>query len=274
MNEDQLQQIYAWFLSFVEGFQNADSTLPPPLTLKLNHTQHVATMAREIAQELRWSPDDIRLSEALGWLHDVGRFSQFAEFGHLYDATSVNHGQRGLEIVRDSGILSPLSTACQNRLLDGIRHHNAKSIPASVSPDSLPFLKLIRDADKLDIYRVVIDGLAKDGLQELANIWPHIDLHGPISSRLLQEIQTQSHVDFVHVKSLADFLLLQAFWIYELEYAPTRDRIRRDHILETLSTYLPDDPSVQLILDTLQKDLLQPATSHTQKETASSLPLP
>ena len=248
MNATPLIQIKQWFEGFVDEFRQSTGLLPPPLALKLEHTRYVATHAREIAQELDWSEEDIRTAEALGWLHDVGRFSQFAEFGHLYDATSVNHGLRGLEIVRDSGILSPLSTVCQNHLLEGIRHHNAKSIPSSISPDSLPFLKLIRDADKLDIYRVVIDGLAKDGLQELGNIWPHIDLHGPISPRLLQEFQTQRHVDFVHVKSLADFLLLQAFWIYELEYDPTRDRIRRDHILETLCTHLPDsEEAIQLV---------------------------
>ncbi len=252
MNDDQLIQIKQWFESFVDEFRQSTGILPPPLVLKLDHTRSVAKIAREIAQELRWSPEDIHLGEALGWLHDVGRFAQFAEFGHLHDATSVNHGLRGFEIVQNSSLVESLAEDQRGCLLDGIRYHNAKSIPTQVAPSSLPFLKLIRDADKLDIYRVVLEGLARDGFQELAGIWPHVDLQGSVSPRLLHEIRTQRNVDFVHVQSLADFLLLQAFWIYDLQYAPTRAYIRRHRILETLATYLPNDPSIRLFLDDVQ----------------------
>ncbi len=95
---------------------------------------------------------------------------------------------------------------------------------------------------------MVTDGLRRNGFRELADMWPHIDLDGPVNPRLLYEIQTQRDVDIVHVRSLADFLLLQAFWVYDLHYAPTRDRIRRDRVLETLGTYLPDVPAIREIL--------------------------
>ena len=252
MNTEQLSQIQSWVEGYVDGFRQAPADLPPPLALKLDHTRHVAKNAREIARELEWAPEDVRMAEALGWLHDVGRFSQFAEFGHLHDATSVNHGLRGFEIVRDSNLLAPLPVVCQNSLLEGIRHHNAKTIPATISPAGLPFLKLIRDADKLDIYRVVIEGLKRDGFRKLADLWPNIDLKGPVHPRLLREIQTRRDVDVVHVRSLADFLLLQAFWIYDLHYEPTRDRIRRRHILETIGSYLPDQPAIREILGQLR----------------------
>ena len=255
MNTEQLSQIQSWVEGYVDGFRQAPADLPPPLALKLDHTRHVAKNAREIARELEWAPEDVRMAEALGWLHDVGRFSQFAEFGHLHDATSVNHGLRGFEIVRDSSLLAPLPVVCRNSLLEGIRHHNAKTIPATISPAGLPFLKLIRDADKLDIYRVVAKEIERDGFQELAGLWPHIDLRGPVNPRLLREIRTRRDIDIRHVRSLADFLLLQAFWIYDLHYAPTRVRIRRRHVLETIGNHLPDDPAARKILDEIRNYL-------------------
>ena len=270
MTTEQLQQIREWILEFVDGFRPAAAAvLPAALTLKLDHTRRVADNARDIAQKMRWCPEDIRTGEALGWLHDVGRFAQFAEFGHFHDATSVDHGLRGYEIVRNSGVLAPLPESRRRCLLKGIRHHNAKTIPATLAPADLPFLKLIRDADKLDIYRVVGDGLARNGFQELADMWPHIDLQGPVSPRLLHEIRTQREVDVAHVQSLADFLVLLAFWIYDLNYAPAREIVRARRMLETLAAYLPDDPAArEFFAETL--DFLAEDTARHPPETCSA----
>lgn len=252
MTADQLQQIRNWVETYMEGFRAAPGNLPAPIALKLDHTRHVAENAREIARELGWVPEDVHAAEALGWLHDVGRFAQFAEFGHFHDATSVDHGLRSCEIVQAAGLLAMLPADERDGLLESVRHHNAKSIPPTISPAGLPFLKLLRDADKLDIYRVVIEGLKRDGFRELADLWPHIDLDGPVHPRLLREIHTRRDADVVHVLSLADFLLLQAFWIYDLHYEPTRDRIRRRRILETIGSYLPDQPAIREILGHLR----------------------
>ena len=237
------------------GFRGKAKDLPVGLALKLDHTRHVAANARDIARDLQWSPADVRLAEALGWLHDVGRFAQFAEFGHFQDATSVDHGLRGFEIVRESGLLAQLPEAWCGCLLDGIRHHNAKTIPPGANPTSLPFLKLIRDADKLDIFRVVIEGLERDGFRELAGMWPHIELDGPVNPRLQHEIQTRRHGDVANVQSRADFVLLLASWICDLNYAPARAEVRRRRILDTLRPHLPEDPATQAILGEIQAHL-------------------
>ena len=255
MNSEQLALIQVWFEKYVDGFCPSSSGLPSPLFLKRVHTRAVASNARLIACELDWSEEDIRMSEALGWLHDVGRFAQFAEFGHFHDAASVDHGLRGFEITAASGVLNSLSSPRREAILESIRHHNAKDIPPTPAPLTLRFLKLIRDADKLDIYRVVIDELRKNRFRELSKIWPHVRLDGPVNPDLLKEIQTRRNVDLIHVKSLADFLVLQAHWIYDLHYAPTRKQVRQRRILESLSTYLPAHPGAQEFFRQAENDL-------------------
>ncbi|MDY0145381.1 MAG: HD domain-containing protein [Kiritimatiellia bacterium] len=245
MTNEQLHPIPLWVEAYVEQIYGTGNAVPAALALKLEHTRLVAANAREIARQLEWPVGDVRLGEALGWLHDVGRFAQFAEFGHYHDAASFNHGLRGAEIVAESGLLASLPPISQACLLDSIRHHNAKTIPPDVAATSLPFLKLIRDADKLDIFRVVIDGLERDGFRELAAMWPHIDLDGPINSRLLHEIRANHQADLVHVRSLADFLILLASWMLNLNYAPSRQLMQERGVLDTLEIYLPPDPAVR-----------------------------
>ena len=98
----------------------------------------------------------------------------------------------------------------------GVRFHNAKTIPPDVPADRLPQLKLIRDADKLDIFRVVAEGLEHDGFQDLISAWPGLAVNDTINPALLQEIQSHRQGDYAHVRSLADFLLLVISWIFAL----------------------------------------------------------
>jgi hypothetical protein len=256
MKAEQLEQVRMWFEAYADEFRPAAAGLPTALALKREHSRRVAENARDIAGDLLWSPEDLCMAEALGWLHDVGRFTQFAQFGHFHDATSVDHGFRGCEIVQASGILARLPENRRYCLLEGIRHHNAKTIPPSVTTACLPLLKLIRDADKLDIYRVVIEGLARDGFRDLADMLPHIDLKGPVSPSLLQEVRTRHNVDVARIRSLADFLLLQVSWIYDLHYLPTRTIVRRRRILETVGAHLPDDPATRQLLDEIRVYLM------------------
>jgi putative nucleotidyltransferase with HDIG domain len=255
MTSEQLQQISEWVMEFANGLVPAGALTPPGVALKLDHTRRVAATARDIARDLDWIPDEVRLVEALGWLHDVGRFAQFAEFGHFQDATSFNHGHRGAEIVRDSGLLDSLDDESRATLLDGIRHHNAKRLPEELPPARLLFLQLLRDADKLDIFRVVAEGIERDGFRELANLWPHIDLNGPVNALLLEDIRVRNHGDVAHVQSLADFLLLEASWLYDLHFAPSRERARRARVLDTLAARLPGDPAIRAVLDDIRRHL-------------------
>jgi len=252
---DQLTRIRDWLQAFAERFRDAAGELPAAVALKLDHTRRVAENARDIARDLDWSPDDVRLAEALGWLHDAGRFAQFGEFGHFHDASSFNHGHRGADLVRESGVLDSLDEDSRGCLLDGIRHHNAKTLPEELPPGRRAFLELIRDADKLDIFRVVAEGLERNGFRELAGMWPHINLDGPVNPRLLEDLRARDKGDVSHVKSLADFLLLEASWLYELHFTPARARARRARVLDALAAHLPSDPDVRAVLDDTRRFL-------------------
>jgi hypothetical protein len=252
MNNSQLRKTKEWFESYAGTFASGDGSFHPPLQLKVDHSQQVADNARQLAEDLGWNPAVANRAEALGWLHDIGRFSQFAEFGTFTDATSVNHGERGREVVRQSEMLSALKDGEQTALLDGIRYHNAKTEPDHLDEESLRFLKLIRDADKLDIFHIVLTSIQRDGFQELPGMLPQVVLNGPVNPKVIHEIQTRQTCSITLVRSLADFLLMQLSWVYDLNYSASFRQIIDRNIIETLEQKLPTDPQVQQIFQSIR----------------------
>ena len=103
----------------------------------------------------------------------------------------------------------------------------------------------MRDADKLDIFRVVAEELDRDGFRELASMWPHIDLDGPVNPQLLREVRSQPTADIALLRSLADFLVLQISWVRDLNCSPSFALVRDRRLLEALAAHLPVDSAVQ-----------------------------
>lgn len=252
MNRQQLRTIVDWFHSYVETFF-VDGAMPAPLRLKVEHSEWVAHNARQLAEDLEWSPEQTNCAEALGWLHDVGRFSQFAEFGTFSDAHSINHGERGWEIVRENRILRALAPDDQDTLLDGIRNHNVKIVPGSLGIRSLQFTKLIRDADKLDIYRVVLDSIHRDGFQELPSMLPQIDLQGPVNASVVHEIVEHRYCSLENVYSLSDFLLMLLSWIHDLNYEASFRQIVDRNIIGELEQLLPEDRPCKNVVHAIRR---------------------
>ena len=253
MNTLQLQEITKWFDSYTRTFSAIDGRFHPPLQLKVDHSKRVADNARQLAKDLRWSPPETHLAEALGWLHDAGRFSQFSEFRTFTDATSINHGERGWEVVRESNVLSALPPAEQKILLAGVRYHNAKTEPDHLDKESLRFLKLIRDADKLDIFHFVLASIRQDGFQSLPGMLPQVVLDGPVNPAIVHEIQTRQSCSITQVRSLVDFLLMQLSWIYDLNYSATFHQIIDRHIMDSIEQLLPKEQQIEQIIQSTRQ---------------------
>lgn len=236
--------IKKWYNDYVSNFLVDYKQLKSLLELKLDHSIYVAAHSKAIAIGEGWSQSDILVSEVIGLLHDTGRFFQIVEFQTFSDPDSLDHGELGFKIVKESSVLSSLSESGKKIILDSIHYHNTREIPDYINPDSLRFVKLIRDADKLDIFRVISDAIHNNKIEDHPEITLNIDINGPVNPAALAQILDKKTIEYRNIKSLADFGLTQLSWIYDVNYRYTLNQIAERGILEEIIDLLPKDKEV------------------------------
>ena len=146
------------FKSYADFYDTDDIKIK----LKIDHTYRVADIASRIGTSVGADPD---FSWFLGLLHDIGRFEQLTQYGTFKDADSVDHAELGADILFKDGLIesfpNPSDTVGleDKRLIaeTAIRLHNKLSLPGGLDEKTLLYCKILRDADKADIFRVLTE---------------------------------------------------------------------------------------------------------------------
>lgn len=139
------------FADYVKHYDISDEQIQ----LKIKHTYEVMHNSEMIANELALSDEQTKLAALIGLLHDIGRFEQIKQYHTFLDKDSVNHALLGVEILKENNFIrSFIEPGYDDIILCAIANHNKFRIDESVNEECLLQSKIIRDADKLDIFRV------------------------------------------------------------------------------------------------------------------------
>ena len=260
MTDRQLTVLSDWFIQYVDTFISADDRIRAMIDLKLVHSRNVSATSHEIAVELGWNDDDIHTAAAAGILHDVGRFPQIRDHGTFADHESIDHGTLGGEVLTNSGILADLDIRDRDSVLFSVRHHNERTVPDMVQGAALPIVRLLRDADKLDIYRILREMLTQDALTR--HIQSSISVRGndEISPAVIRDFCSGTTVAYRNISTLADFRVMQLSWCFDISYAPTAQRIIDRGIPDLIIVSLPDTPSLVPAIDAARARLVSLTT--------------
>lgn len=244
--------IRKWFFGYVAGFKEVDEELRQNIVLKEEHTGRVCREILQIGKQLDLNDDELRLAEITALLHDVGRFEQYARYHTFRDQKSENHATLGISILKRFGVLEPVNEATRTLILRVIGFHNRATLPHGESETCLFFTKLLRDADKLDIWKVVTDYYhRKDGGRNGA-----LELDLPdtseISEQVYRDLVNQRIVDVKHIRNLNDFKLLQMGWAFDVNFSPTLRSVKSRRYLEKIRDVLPNTDKIRTVYNVVQ----------------------
>jgi len=244
MTPRNFDRIQAWYHNYVNGFIGVDPELDDAARLKIAHTARVRDNIRFIGEALGMAPDRLNLAEASALLHDVGRFRQFRQYRTFLDRVSCNHACMGLREIGLAKVMNGISLENRRLICRAVAWHNAAFLPADEPAKSLFFMKLLRDADKLDIYRVVLERYEQRGGETDRIIDLDLSSGNGCSPAVLQALMDGRIVTFKDVKTLEDFKLTQIGWVFDINFQPAFDHIARNRILQRIHATLPDDADI------------------------------
>ncbi|HRR33381.1 MAG TPA: HD domain-containing protein [Kiritimatiellia bacterium] len=250
MTSDFLFQLTRQYRAYVGTFREADGLLPDMLRLKLEHTQGVVQDARSIMGGEAWDEPSRVLGEACALLHDAGRYEQFKTFGTFQDSKSVDHAAYGVRIIREQRWLDGLPVAERNLVLATVALHNRRTVSPAASERVARFTHLVRDADKLDIFRVLEQAIADGSLERNPEIAWGLQHKGAPSRNVVEAIRQGHSVSYTWIRTLSDFILIQVGWLIGGLHYPTSYRLAAQRkVLEFRETFLKtlsDDPGIEV----------------------------
>ena len=191
------------FDKYVSNFNKNDGKIK----LKIDHIKRVAIMSRRIAQDLNLSEEQIKLAELIGLFHDIGRFKQ----AELYDTFNDNF---------------MIEEKYKKTIKLAVINHNKNKIDDNLNEEERLFSKIIRDADKLDIYYTI-------GEYDFPSIFWYKDFNcGPINEVIINDFINNHFVNYSNIKSNSDQILIFYAYIFDFNFDFSLKFLKKKKYLE------------------------------------------
>ena len=202
--------------------------------LKVVHTYHVVDNAKTIATNLNLSEEDINLAELIALLHDIGRFEEL-NFLKKFDSVGFDHASYGVKMLFDENLIRDFIE--DNRYDDIIRvaidNHSRLAIQDGLDERSLLHSKIIRDADKLDNFRVKKE-------EKIEAIFPgkvknKNDLESSaVSDKVFETVKNNKCIDIHDRTTLLDYWVCVLAFVFDLNFKETYQIVKDNDYINIL----------------------------------------
>jgi hypothetical protein len=249
MDRQELDKLKQWFSDYCGTFYTPNPEDQRNIILKEEHTRHVCGNMTAIAGDLSLGGDRVMLAEAVALFHDIGRFPQYRRYRTFQDSVSVNHAALGAGVLIENNVLESVPKREQDLIIRAVTLHNVFAVPQGIDPEILLFLKMVRDADKLDIWRVFIE-LGRERAEDRASAanlgLPDTSGYSPA---VLASLRRKELVRYSTLKTMNDFRLLQLAWIFDLNFEASLRMVAERRYIDRMSALLPDAFEIRDALD-------------------------
>jgi len=206
------------------------------ISLKYHHSFEVMNLMGELAFRLNLDKEKIEVARVIGLLHDIGRFEQFIRDHVLSDELS-DHAEESVVYLFDNGHIRDFidDDRYDNVIKTAIKYHNKLNLPNDLNDEELLFSKMIRDMDKVDIYK------------QLAVHFNYIFNADEVSERVLEAFKNENGILNDIAKTNSDKVIKYLSFIFDINFDESFDiLVSSDNFDLFLSTIEVDSNSEKL----------------------------
>lgn len=231
---------------FATGHLTGDEAVDRQLRVKLTHSLKVLDNANAIIEGESITGRNGELCRLAALYHDIGRFPQFAKYKTFNDRESTNHARLGVLTLRDLSLPGSLSPDEWRTVRFAVAQHNVKTIRPTL-PDSLATpTQVVRDADKVDIFRVMIEHFSGENPDPVVT-HGFDDIPDRYSEEIYASVLEQRIGDYRHITCANDFKLLIIGWIYGLHFPTSIKLLFHNGSIDHIFSFLPNDEKIQAL---------------------------
>ena len=220
------------------------------------HSLRVMEECKKVAKALKLNKEEIELAELIGLLHDIGRFEQYNRENEQCNEMLLDHANLGVEIlVKDDYIKKYIDDKYYIPIiLKAIKNHNKLKIEDDLNEEELLYAKIIRDADKLDIFYEGVE-IYWNTKKEKENIE-----NSKISSKIEEQLKNEKQVKKLgnERNDTVDSLLMLLSYIYDINFRETLEIIdKENYVNKILNRFDFKDEKTKEQIEELKEILLK-----------------
>lgn len=219
------------FKKFLEKYSDKEELA---FKLKVVHTYHVVENAKQIAVKLNLPDEEIKLAELIALLHDIGRFEEI-NFLKQFDSVRFDHAAYGIKMLFDDNLIR---TFIEDDKYDeiikvAIYNHSRLTIEGGLNNKCLLHSKIIRDADKLDNFRVKKD-------EKIEAIFPgrvksKDDMeNSTLSDKVYNTVRNKMCVNIQDRLTILDYWVCVLAFIFDLNFKETYKIVKENNYINIL----------------------------------------
>ncbi len=229
-----LEDFISYFNNYVEPYLMVDE-IASSLRIKKEHTFQVLSLGQQIMKDFS---EQLHFPLQLACLfHDIGRFEQMKIYKTFHDPISCNHALLSMKVLKNNQVFKDISKDVRELAFTGIALHNRFIFPTKLPKNHNIISLAVRDADKIDILRVMVENFV-NAKGDSDTLFLHVKDEPTYTPEILEAFFAKSAIRYSDLRYVNDFRILLCGWLNDINYS-TSFRIIKEknyfaHILKDL----------------------------------------
>jgi len=244
LDKNNFNEINLRFVAFLKKFAKGDDFYTQNINLKIVHTYKTLAHCKNIAESINLNESSVLIASTIGLLHDIGRFPQFEKYRTYDDRASEDHAVLGIKTIEDEAILKGIDKESASLICDAISYHNSFHLPQNIDEKTKLFSNIIRDADKLDIFRVLSGYYSSIDDKSRSVIEFGLPETDSYSLDYIDNVFNYKSCDYRFAKSVNDLRIMRMSWVLNLSFAYSFNVVSESDFVSISKKMLPDTPEI------------------------------
>ena len=230
------------FEEYTIQFKSAPYNADPTFEKTLLHIAKVVENILILADSLELSENEKHVAGIIAQFHDIGKLWLYQPENS--ESKITDHAEASIEYLKTSPIFRELDESTQNIVIQAIKNHNKPELPKKEGDSILFYTKLLRDADKLDLWRSTSEYITHKGGKPNMAIELTLSEKPVVTSSFSKTIIEGGIPNKGDIVTFNDFLIFQMSWIFDLHFKKSYQILNKKQYIRHIYDSLPKNDSV------------------------------